>query len=104
MEFMKIKDSKNPGSYLVLAQRDFDPAKHQLFDEARKGKDAGKGDKDLDTIASVNVDEAVALIEKATSAEQLDALEAAEEANPKKEGGRSSVLKAIEDRREALKP
>lgn len=32
-EFVRIQDPENPGDYLVLAKREFDPSKHELFVE-----------------------------------------------------------------------
>jgi hypothetical protein len=34
MVYYRIKDPKKPGDYLVISQRDFDPAVHELWSEA----------------------------------------------------------------------
>lgn len=38
--FLRIANPKKPGEYLVLAERDFDPAKHQLFGQPSVDLDA----------------------------------------------------------------
>ena len=58
-----------------------------------------------DLAASVhllNAGNVVAMVNAATTPEQLDALLEAEAAHPKHDGGRKSVLAAIEDRRAVL--
>ncbi len=54
-------------------------------------------------IIGMNADDAKGLVADMAGLE-LDAAEAAEKANPNKPGGRTSVLKANDARREALKP
>lgn len=50
----------------------------------------------------LNAAESTALVNGADTEEKLAAIETAEKAHPKFEGGRTSVLRAIEERREAL--
>ena len=50
----------------------------------------------------LNATESTALVNGADTPEKLDAIETAEKAHPKHEGGRVSVLRAIEERRAAL--
>ena len=50
----------------------------------------------------LNAAESTALVNGADTLEKLAAIETAEKAHPKHEGGRVSVLRAIEERREAL--
>jgi hypothetical protein len=69
---------------------------------SKKAAEGGAGDTTPGAIATVNSTEAIALVSEA-SLEQLDELEKAERANQKNEGGRKGVLKAIEERRAALK-
>jgi len=53
-------------------------------------------------IVDLNAREAAALVGEAQTVEDVDALLAAEEANPKHKGGRVSVLRALEARREDI--
>lgn len=117
MEFVKIKNRNKPGASLVLAQKDFDPAVHELFEEPAAGSSTSEsgtskispattqttdpgGTAPVD-IVSLSVAKAGEVIVTA-SAEQLDAFEASEKAHPKYSGGRQGVLEAIAARRDEL--
>jgi len=97
-DLIKIQDPDKPGDYLMVSPSDFDPKKHKEF-SAKRAKTRVE---DGDGITTVNAEDAKALVEAAATAEELDALQASEQANPKTEGGRKSVLAAIEARRAAL--
>jgi hypothetical protein len=62
-----------------------------------------KFDETPGTIATVNVDVALSLIDAAGSADALDELERDEKASVKQKGGRKSVLQGIKDRRAVLR-
>lgn len=55
------------------------------------------------SMTEVNAESAIAIVEAAETSLGLDRLEAAERAHPKHEGGRVSVIRAIGERRAALK-
>jgi hypothetical protein len=112
MEFVKIKNRKKPGEFLVLAKKDFDPSAHELFVEpkgatapsASAGATTGAdvtGPPASPSIVNLSVAKASEVIVTAT-AEELVVVEQAEKAHPKYSGGRQGVLEAIAARREAL--
>lgn len=55
------------------------------------------------SVTEVNAEAAIALVEAAETARGLDRFETVEQAHPKHQGGRISVLRAISERRAALK-
>lgn len=100
--FVRIHDPKKPGDYLVLHQRDLDPAVHALFEgEAPALPVDGTGSAAPPLITEMNVEAAKAAIAEADG-EALDVFAAAEQAHPTYAGGRKSVIDAIAARRKAL--
>jgi hypothetical protein len=125
--FIRIVDPDKPGASLILAKRDFDSTRHRLFgdgslDQGQKPAPAPQVpppapapparpaqepepqgfDETPGSIATVNMDEALALIARAKSESELEALEDAEMQSLKNRGGRRSILRAIKARRSEL--
>lgn len=108
---IKIKDPKKPGDYLMMSDRDFDPAKHERFDAvagqtpAPPPSNAGTpvaqttADSFIHDILGGTVKAAAAAIRDVADVCTLDAIEAAEAAGE----NRGGVIKAISARREQLK-
>lgn len=84
------------------------PAEEPATDVDDQGADlgndgqGGEGGAPAAGIVHVNAAAAAALVRAATTLEQLDALAADEAANPKHEGGRVSVMRAVAEQRQAL--
>lgn len=91
LETIRVKHPDLPDGVTINAS-DFDPLVHEPFDAEEASKPTG--------IAGVNVNEARDLVDLAETAEDLDVLEADENARDK--GAREGVLKAIARKREVI--
>lgn len=99
-EFVTIKN-KNPridGKSLVLARRDFVAGVHELYEapKAKAEETNGKTAVDPKSIVDLNATDAKALVESTVEVPALQAMLDAEKAHAKYEGGRKSVVDAIE--------
>lgn len=97
--YVRVHDPRKPGDYLVLHQRDIDPAVHQPFGGTAPTE--APADTSPPPITDLNAEDAKAAIAEADTA-TLDAFEAAEQAHPKYQGGRKAVIDALAARRKAL--
>lgn len=97
VEFVRIKDTKKPGDYLVLAKRDFVEGVHELFEApAATASDEPSGTRSVENLHDLNAADAKALVETVDDVPLLQGWLEAEKAHPKYEGGRKSVIDAIE--------
>jgi hypothetical protein len=104
------------GHVCTINVSDFDPRIHEDAPEPKRAPtpaiaapaaptppEPDTFDETPGSIATVNVDVALSLIDQADSLSALAELEHAEKASLKNKGGRKSVLTAIKDRRAALR-
>lgn len=100
--FLRIVNPKKPGEFLILAERDFDPAVHTRFwDGAPALAPAPRAV--VAAITDVNAEEAKVAI-AAADLETLEQYDLDEQTHPKYAGGRKAVIDAIAARRKALAP
>ena len=107
MDFVTIADPDKPGDYLVLAKNAFDPAVHTLLGPAVASdpvapEPAAGPDAPAEapvSVADLTVAQAIPIIEAATTADAVQALQAQESARPTP---RTGVLKALQAKLDAL--
>lgn len=102
MEFVTIVADDLPGGTAVLAKRDYDPAVHTLAGRRGSGEAPAPVAPAAGGLAGLAAAEAVTVVAQATSIEALTAMALEEAGHPRFEGGRATVLKAIEARKAKL--